>query len=227
MRPKIAVALPARTSASALRMIRSASRLGADLAEIRLDYLDIGQSIKKIVQSRELPLIATFRSSRNGGAGSLSEPKRVELLISTAKTGFDYVDIELETRNLNNVVRQLHSAGVKTIVSHHDFKRTHSQTELRRVLQLCRRSGATISKLVTTVKSVEDNLHLLDLTREESKKGEIVCFGMGELSVESRVFSPMYGAAFTFASLDDGIAVAPGQISVSGMRHIYKEMGYT
>jgi len=225
VKPKIAVSIPACTISEASRMVRKASRLGADLAEIRLDYLKREEPVEKIVGTGTMPLIATFRSSNNGGAQNLKGPERVETLIAAAEAGFDYVDIEVETRNLTAVINKLRNAGAKTIASHHDFTRTASDIKLKRVLQLCRSSGATLSKLVTTVRRLEDNLRLLALTREASRRGGVVCFGMGALGVQSRIFSPIYGAAFTFASLDDGRSVAPGQIPLSRMRRIYAEMG--
>jgi len=225
VKPKIAVSIPACTISEASRMVRKASRLGADLAEIRLDYLKREEPVEKIVGTGTMPLIATFRSSNNGGAQNLKGTERVETLIAAAEAGFDYVDIEVETRNLTAVINKLRNAGAKTIASHHDFTRTASDIKLKRVLQLCRSSGATLSKLVTTVRRLEDNLRLLALTREASRRGGVICFGMGALGVQSRIYSPIYGAAFTFASLDDGRSVAPGQIPLSRMRRIYAEMG--
>jgi len=227
MRPKIAVSIPARTASEASRKVRSARRLGADLAEIRFDYLEREEPVEKIVRTEAMPLIATFRSRKNGGVRNSEEAERTDALIAAAEAGFNYVDVEMETRNLNAVIGKLRNAGTKTIVSHHDFTRTASDVQLRKVLQLCRNSGATLSKLVTTARKLEDNLRLLALTQEASRQGGLICFGMGRLGVQSRIFSPIYGAAFTFASLDGRRAVAPGQISVSRMRRIYAEMGYS
>lgn len=84
-----------------------------------------------------------------------------------------------------------------------------------------------MSKLVTTVRRVDENLRLLALTYEAKRKGRVVCFGMGRLGAQSRILSPIYGATFTFASLDEQRTVAPGQISVERMRQIYKDMGYS
>lgn len=226
MRPKIAVAIGASTAKEASMMVRRARRLGAGLAEIRLDYFKQGESAESVSRNREIPLIATFRSVDDGGVKNVAESKRMESLLVAASAGFQYVDIELGTRNLTALINKLRSAGVKTIVSHHDLKRTGSDAELRGILKRCRSSGATLAKLVTTATKIGDSLRLLALTREESKRGGLVCFGMGRLGIQSRVFSPLYGAAFTFASLDGERTVAPGQISVSGMRRIYMEMGY-
>lgn len=226
MRPKIAVPIPASTVGEASRMVRRARRLGADFAEIRLDYVKGDEPIEKLARTEAIPLIATFRSSKNHGARNSEEEERRQALIAAAEAGFSYVDVELEMRDLGSIINRLLAAGAKTIASYHDFAGTPSDIRLRKVLHLCRKSGATLSKLVTTARKLEDNLRLLTLTREAGRRGRLVCFAMGRLGVQSRVFSPLYGAAFTFASLDEKQSVAPGQISILGMRHIYAEMGY-
>lgn len=226
MKPRIAVSIPARTVSEASRMVGKARRLGADLAELRLDYLKRGEPVGKLAGSRQIPLIATFRSERNGGIRDFKEGERVDMLLAAAETGFNYVDIEMETKNLNAVVHKLSASGAKTIASYHDFARTPSDIALKKVLQLCRDSGASLCKLVATVRRLEDNLRLLAFTKKASKNGGVICFGMGRLGVQSRILSPFYGAAFTFASLDDERAVASGQIPISRMRRIYGEMGH-
>jgi 3-dehydroquinate dehydratase type I len=227
VRPKIAVSIPARSVSEASRMIRKAHRLGADLAEIRLDYLETEESIDRIVQIGAMPLIATFRSSLNGGAREVKQEKRLEALVAAAEAGFEYVDVEVNTKGVQALVDRIHAAGARTIASHHDLKGTPSDIQLRRVLRLCRATHATLSKLVTTVRRLEDNLRLLAFVREASRSGGVVCFGMGKLGIHSRVFSPVYGAAFTFASLNDRESVAPGQIPLRKMQRIYAELGYS
>jgi len=227
MRPRIAVSIPARTVSEASVMVRRAKRLGADLAEIRLDYLEGDAPVEKLARAEEVPLIATFRSSKNRGTRSSEKAERTEALITAAEAGFSYIDVELETRDLGSVITRLSAAGAKAIASYHNLTETPSDIRLRKVLHLCNNSGAAISKLVTTAKKLEDNLRLLTLTREESKKCGLICFAMGRLGVLSRIFSPFYGAAFTFASLNEEGTVAPGQISISRMRRIYAEMGYS
>jgi 3-dehydroquinate dehydratase len=44
---------------------------------------------------------------------------------------------------------------------------------------------------------------------------------MGELGKTSRLLSPIFGAFFTFASLEKGSETAPGQISIKEMRTAY------
>jgi 3-dehydroquinate dehydratase-1 len=226
MRPKIAVSLPCRTTGLALKMLHKASRLGADFVEIRLDYLNDTEGIERIAENSQLPLIATFRSAEQGGMRKSTTEERERVLRSAAEVGFDYVDLELEARNLVLLIKTFRGMGAKTIVSYHDLQKTPSAPELRKKLHLCQDAGGSVLKLITTARRIQDNLRLLDLVMESCGKSELVCFGMGKTGLISRILSPVFGATFTFASIDEK-AVAPGQISISRMRKIYDELGYS
>ncbi|MEM2960941.1 MAG: type I 3-dehydroquinate dehydratase, partial [Candidatus Bathyarchaeia archaeon] len=62
-------------------------------------------------------------------------------------------------------------------------------------------------------------------TYEMSKKTNLVCFAMGENGLLSRILSPLFGASFTYASLERGLETAPGQITISELREIYRRLG--
>ena len=48
---------------------------------------------------------------------------------------------------------------------------------------------------------------------------------MGEQGKVSRLLSPMFGAFFTFASLDQGNETAAGQMTIQEMRAAYDLLG--
>ena len=75
-------------------------------------------------------------------------------------------------------------------------------------------SGANVCKIVTTAKKIEDNLAVLNFVSSMSSKAKLVCFCMGEHGKVSRLLSPMFGAFFTFASLELGSETAAGQMAI-------------
>ena len=87
------------------------------------------------------------------------------------------------------------------------------------------RSGAIVCKIVTTAKKIEDNLTVLNFVSAMPSKAKLVCFCMGENGKVSRLLSPMFGAFFTFASLEEGSETAAGQMTVQEMRAAYKLLG--
>jgi 3-dehydroquinate dehydratase type I len=79
-----------------------------------------------------------------------------------------------------------------------------------------------IVKIVTFARSWEDNLNILSLiSHARKRKQEIVTFCMGEKGKMSRIFSPIIGAAWTYASITRGKASAPGQLTVEEMREVW------
>jgi 3-dehydroquinate dehydratase type I len=82
-----------------------------------------------------------------------------------------------------------------------------------------------VIKIVPFARSWEDNLTILSLIPfAKARKQEIVAFCMGEKGKISRIYSPFLGAAWTYASLDQGRASAPGQLTVRELTDIWKTM---
>lgn len=207
-------------------MVRSAEKQGAHLLEIRLDYMMGGErNLEEIRETTELPLIATARSKSEGGLFESSERARIKILSDAARAGFDYVDVELRALGGAEMKCSLDVGGAKLIISHHDFETTPNLTTLTGICQEEVEAGAEICKIITTATSSRDNLTPLKLLAEPSSQKPVVAFCMGRLGVISRVFSPLLGAPFTYASIEEGEGSAPGQMTIRSMRKIYSLLG--
>lgn len=207
-------------------MVRSAEKQGAHLLEIRLDHMMGGErNLEEIRETTDLPLIATARSKSEGGLFESSERIRVKILSDAATAGFDYVDVELRALGGVEMKGSLEVGGAKLIISHHDFKTTPNLTTLARICKEEVEAGAEICKIITTATSPRDNLPPLKLLAESSSQKPVVAFCMGRLGVISRVFSPLLGAPFTYASIEEGAGSAPGQMTIQTMRKIYSLLG--
>jgi 3-dehydroquinate dehydratase-1 len=171
-------------------------------------------------------LIATNRSGDCGGEYSGSERRRQQTLIEAAKKGADYIDVELSAPGLKDVIREALRRNVKPIISSHDFDETRGMEELEETLKKEIASGADVCKIVTTARSITDNLKVLEFTSRASKKSRIVCFSMGQLGKPSRLMSPIFGALFTIASLDGENGTASGQLTLQEARAAYKALGF-
>jgi 3-dehydroquinate dehydratase type I len=80
---------------------------------------------------------------------------------------------------------------------------------------------------VTSATKANDNLTILDFVSKSAKVTKIVSFAMGKLGVPSRVLSPVFGAEFTFAAIDDDSKTAVGQLSIDNIRDVWKLLGVT
>jgi len=220
---KICIPIVETTMGDALIAIKEANRL-ADLIELRVDYL---RNVKLVLllQNRKKPFIVTNRKKEEGGQYAGEERKRLGLLQEAIDLGADYIDVELTTER--SLFRDLlrNKRGTQVILSFHDFRRTLSLKELQRLFDQMIQLGANVIKIVPFARSWEDNLSILSLipfAREERQK--IVAFCMGEKGKPSRIFSPLLGAAWTYASLNQSRISAPGQLTARELTNIWKKM---
>ena len=229
MKPRICVPLPVERLSGLTSMIKRAENAGADLIEIRLDYLKDTQSqldtVKEVISQVSVPLIATNREHSQGGKRVQKEELRVQTLVKAAEIGFQYVDIELTTASLETIVKKILDCGSKPIISFHDFKGTPSDSEMENIVNSQIKAGASICKVVTTAKILEDSVRCLLFTQKMSKVADIVCFAMGSQGVLSRILSPLFGGFFTFSALEVGLETSSGQISLTELKELYRKLG--
>ena len=219
--------------ADAAEMIEKAEALVRENSffEFRLDYLpDPVAALPKIRRFLEMHpeavCIATCRRVPNGGKFRGSPSAQIAVLTKAAATGFQFVDVEIETAQAIKLAEYEKLRAVAGIVlSFHDFQGTPPPGELREIVERMIRHGADVAKIVTFARSWEDNLKILSLSPYAQKRGQaIVTFCMGEKGKMSRIFSPLMGAAWTYASLSRTRASAPGQLTVAEMREIWERL---
>jgi 3-dehydroquinate dehydratase type I len=212
------VSIQPKTTVEAKQLIKKAEELQVEFVEVRLDILEKGSKLEDLTAHSKTPLIATDKSRKN-------EIDRQALLINAAKSGFKYIDAELQSPKLQNFITQVKALGARCIVSSHDQAKTPSAPDLTRILEREVSSGADVCKIVTTATRIEDNLTLLQFIQAAPVRKKPVCFAMGELGKTSRLLSPVFGSFFTFASLERGSETAPGQMTVQEMRTAYELLG--
>jgi 3-dehydroquinate dehydratase type I len=219
---RICVSILPKTVPEALRLIEKAEVAHTDFIEVRIDRLEDclenHRGLADLAAHGKTPKIATDKSSR-------TETEQREMLLSAAKSGFEYVDAELSTPQLKDLVKELKALGAKPIVSFHKFDGSLNVSELNSVLEREISSGAEVCKIVTTAKQMEDNLTTLNFISAASRKTKLVCFCMGELGKVSRLLSPLFGGFFTFASLELGKETAVGQMTIQEMKAAYEILG--
>jgi 3-dehydroquinate dehydratase type I len=144
--------------------------------------------------------------------------------VSACEAGFEYIDVELTTGSIEKIGDDAKALGAKLVVSHHDFDATPGISELDGIMRRELEAGADICKIVGTARDHRDGLTYLRFILENPDVN-LVSFGMGEAGVMSRIFSPILGGAYTYASAGVGEESAPGQLTISELRSIYKILG--
>ncbi|NQT08936.1 type I 3-dehydroquinate dehydratase [Candidatus Bathyarchaeota archaeon] len=223
-RPRICVVITAPDSERAVKAVQRVLPHEPDLIEIRLDYMEDVGEMTGIREATDLPLIATNRIREQRGLWEGPETKRIEALVSACEEGYEYVDVELTTGSIERIGDEVKALGAKLVVSHHDFDATPGIGELEGIMQRELDAGADICKIVGTARDHGDELTYLRFILENPDVN-LVSFGMGEAGLMSRIFSPLFGGAYTYASSGAGDESIPGQLEISELRSIYKILG--
>lgn len=186
---------------------------GAELVELRLDYIRRPVNLSRILEGKPCPVVATVRRPRDGGKWMRSEEDRVMLLRSAIVSGVDYVDLEYDIAG--SVPRY---GKTQRIVSYHNFDETPSN--LREIHKKMQKLDPDIIKIATKANNPIDNIRALRLCRDSSIP--TVAFCMGEMGLISRVLCGRFGAPLTYATFNDDRQIAPGQLSFRQMQDDYR-----
>jgi 3-dehydroquinate dehydratase/shikimate dehydrogenase len=178
---------------------------------------------------RDVTAIATCRRKEFGGNFEGALTAELDMLAKAAEAGCKIADLEVESAEeaipaqLARWRARLRAAGTALLISCHDFTQTGDLEQAARRIEAFQ---PEFVKVVSTARSLADNLAVLRLIEERSLSSHIVGIAMGEEGLVSRVLGPRAGAAFTFASFDDGfgagVATAPGQVTARTMRDLYR-----
>jgi 3-dehydroquinate dehydratase/shikimate dehydrogenase len=185
---------------------------GAELVELRLDYVNGPVNLKRLLTDRPTPVAITCRRKREGGKFKGSEEERLMLLRNAIAHGVEYVDLE------EDVAGEVPRFGkTRRIISHHDFRKTPD--DLEAIHARLSKLDPDIVKICTMANRPSDNLRMLRLVRKSKLPTVGVC--MGEMGIPSRILTGRFGAPFTYATFSDERALAPGQLSFEQMKAIY------
>jgi len=207
--PNICVSVAPRTAREAAVLLGEADSSSANYIELRLDGLhDDPTSLKSTMKSLSKPLVLTYHDDPTLSLGSKITPNQLRELIGYA----EYVDTEVEPPQDSNA---------KRIRSRHVWH-SISIEQAEMLVNEAWKSGCEIVKLAFKAQSFADNITALKLTSKLKVPNIIFC--MGELGVVSRVLAPLYGSAWTYASLRAGLETAPGQVDVQTLREFYQAL---
>lgn len=227
--PKICVPIVAKTKEEIIKEALSLANIHVDIVEWRVDWFDHALDIEKVKDVlkdlvpalNNIPLLFTFRTSKEGGEKAIEPKVYAELNKAVAATGLvDLVDVEAFTGDeiVKDIIESAHAFGVKVVASNHDFDKTPSKDDIIYRLRKMQDLGADIPKIAVMPKSKLDVLELLEATVIMSEKyadRPIITMSMSGTGVISRLAGEVFGSALTFGAAKK--ASAPGQIAVEDL----------
>jgi 3-dehydroquinate dehydratase I len=227
--PKICVPIVAKTKKEIVEEALSFRSLHVDVVEWRVDWFEdvfdiekVKDVLKDLVPAlNNIPLLFTFRTSKEGGEKAINSEVYAELNKAVAATGLvDLIDVEAFTGDdvVKDIIESAHASGVKVVASNHDFGKTPSKDDIIYRLRKMQDLGADIPKIAVMPKSKLDVLELLEATvimSERYADRPIITMSMSGTGVVSRMAGEVFGSALTFGAAKK--ASAPGQIGVEDL----------
>lgn len=221
----LAVPIAKNRFGEALEAIESAVRQGADILELRTDYLEVispecvGQLIAA-VHAEGKPALVTCRDPAEGGNKPIDLAVRTEILVGALRQGADFIDCEFRNFQQSQVrtvilneLRQ-HPAA-RLVLSAHNFQGPFEDLNSLYGNIVASYSQA-IPKIAFMAHHVSDCLPAFDLLR--ARRGDVIVIAMGAAGQLTRILAKKFGSLLTFACFDADSATASGQMGLSQFR---------
>ena len=229
--PKICVPIVGVTKADILEEAKALHSLPVDVVEWRIDWFEGVFDAERLLDALkdlraelgDLPILMTFRTSKEGGEKAIDAEEYAALNIRAAESGLvDLVDVEVFTGDevVSRIVKGAHAAGVKVVASNHDFDKTPEKDDIVSRLKKMEALDADILKIAVMPSSKKDVLTLLSATEEAASCTDrpVVTMSMAGTGVISRLSGEVFGSALTFGAAKK--ASAPGQMNVNDLKTV-------
>ena len=230
--PKIIVPIVGVTKEDIIEEAKTFDSIPIDVVEWRVDWFegvfdfakveDVLKDLREVLGN--IPLLMTFRTSKEGGEKAIEPEANAELNIKAAQTGYvDLVDVEIFTGDdiVKKIIDGAHAAGVKVIASNHDFFKTPAKADIIYRLRKMQDMNADIPKIAVMPQNKKDVLTLLAATEEMTTNyadRPIITMSMAGTGVISRLCGEVFGSSMTFGAAKK--ASAPGQMGVNDLNTV-------
>ena len=220
--PKIIVPIVGVTKNDIIEEAKTFHSIPVDVVEWRVDWFegvfDFAQVEDVLKDLREalgnIPLLMTFRTSKEGGEKAIEPTAYAELNIKAAQTGY----VDLVDDIVKKIIDGAHAAGVKVVASNHDFFKTPAKADIIYRLRKMQDMNADIPKIAVMPQNKKDVLTLLAATEEMTTNyadRPIITMSMAGTGVISRLCGEVFGSSMTFGAAKK--ASAPGQMGVNDL----------
>ncbi|MFL0246835.1 type I 3-dehydroquinate dehydratase [Candidatus Clostridium stratigraminis] len=229
--PKVCVPIIEKTKEDIIAEAVIFSNIHVDIVEWRVDVFEDAfdtEKVKAVLKDlvpalNNIPLLFTYRTSKEGGGKAIESENYVELNKTAAETGLvDLIDVELFTGDeiVKEIIESAHGANVKVVASNHDFEGTPSKKEIIKRLRKMQDLGADILKIAVMPKNKIDVLKLLEATAIMSEKyadRPLITVSMSDMGTLSRITGEIFGSAVTFGGYNK--TSAPGQLKLEDLHN--------
>ena len=229
MKTYLAVPISAKTIETAAQQMETAATAGAEMLEVRLDYLQrlnelAGRQMVAAARQTGLPVVATCRDERQGGANPYPNQLRLEVLAAALEAGADFIDYEYDNfcqpASRQCILEALsRRPSARLILSAHNFEGRF--TDAATLMSDIHAAHPTaVAKLAYQAGHINDCFEAFDLLHKTG--GERIVLAMGQAGTITRILAKKLGGFVAYASLAAESATAPGQLTIEELKGLYR-----
>jgi 3-dehydroquinate dehydratase/shikimate dehydrogenase len=211
-------------SLSALKEACQKASVVADMVELRLDCLNATEfataaaNIESLVSSLSCPAIVTFRAAEQGGRRTVSDDER-RVFWGTQANDSAAALFDIEGDLFRGFTFQIDRS--RMICSHHDF--VGVPENLEQIYEELAATSARVIKIAVQASDITDCVPVFQLLARAGRESrEVIALAMGDSGIATRILGPSRGALLTYGALADENSTAPGQLTVSQLRSLYR-----
>lgn len=188
----------------------------ADLIELRLDYFHLCKLCDLNTLQISVPRIFTLRDRSQGGSFAGVESERQKLLMELIEFKPDYIDLEHHLPPDFIVALLQKSHATKLILSYHNFE--ICPLDIETIFQKLSSIPAHCYKIAVMSKSSCETLRLLSWSKDK----KLISIAMGSLGQPGRILAKPLGSPIVYASLEEHLETAPGQMTLAELTYRYR-----
>jgi 3-dehydroquinate dehydratase/shikimate dehydrogenase len=195
----------------ALADLLNASRQ-CDLIELRLDRFEKAPEVSELLAARRKPVIMSCRRPQDGGDWQGTEAERLALLRQCIVSKADYVEIELDVADQ---IRPFPPS--QRVISYTNL--SEMPADIAEIYNEARGKQPDVIKLTTLARTPEEAWPLVQILARSTVPTVVV--GVGRASVMLAVLGKKLGAPWTYAALELGMEIYPGQPTAHALDAVY------
>tara|TARA_B100000287_G_scaffold130863_1_gene123031 strand:+ start:410 stop:1195 length:786 start_codon:yes stop_codon:yes gene_type:complete len=259
-RPLVCVSIEGYSVKECIKAAGLATLAGADILEIRFDFLylskvyqknnedsdepnnsryeliprdvsdiDVPNTINRLKEAIEKPVIFTCRSTAEGGKFPGTEEERLKILTKAIESNVSWVDLEIniDSKERKNLMKLASKSNTKIVSSFHDTEKTPEAEKIISLIEDNVETGDLI-KLCFKTNDHHDGIEIVNACWSlRDSKQQMSLMGLGPSGDWTRLHAPLLNQAMVYATLESDFHLGKkGLINVRDLTDAWDMLEY-
>ena len=200
-----------------------------ELVPKEVSEVDVKDTIKKLKEAIEKPVIFTCRSKEEGGFFPGTEEERIEILSKAIESKVSWIDLEinLDSKSRKKLFEDAVKSKTKIISSFHDINQTPDAEKIVSIVEENHDSGDLI-KLCFKTNDYHDGIEIVTACWNlKDSPHKISLMGVGPSGDWTRLHAPLLNQALVYATLESDFHLGKkGLINVRDLTDAWEMLEY-